>query len=151
MSINIMPDRDSSGNAYTYLAPFASTANFRFRGYGMSGTATKNTTTNIDYKLLEQRYLNGCMLIIKNQVFGDKVKFQVVDVDNILGLGANTVLDEFGTDWYVSEDSQDQGMITIPYPAKIVAGLYIRIVYNSVGTENDVQLKCNLFLHKKAT
>jgi hypothetical protein len=140
---------DSSGYLYSYQSPFASSAGFRFRGHGMAGTATKNTTSNIDFKILEERYLNGCMLILKNHVFGDKLKFQVVDVDNIVGYGAGTVLDEFGTDWYVSEDSQDQGMITIPYPAKIIAGLYIRIVYISVGTENDVQLKCNLFLHKK--
>lgn len=147
--INIIPEKDSSGNVYSYLAPFASSGNFRFRGKGISGTATKNTTSNIDYKLTEERYINGVDLFVKDSVWGDSVKFQVIDIDNILGYGANTVLDEFGTDWYIDPSICKQGQILLPYPAKIVTNLYIRIVYISVGTDVDVSLKANLFLHKK--
>lgn len=141
---------DQTGVIFRYNAPFSSSAGFRFRGHGVSGTGTKNTTSNTDYLVTEERYINGCNVICKNHVFGDYVKFQIVDVDNIIGYGANTVLDEFGSEWYLSEDKQDQGLVLLQYPAKIVAGLYIRVVYVSTGTTNDVMLRCNLFLHKKA-
>lgn len=146
-----IPNRDAFGNDIKTSSPFADAQGFRFRGKGIAGTATKNTTTNIDYKLTEERYINGVDLLIKDSVWGDYVKFQVVDVDNILGYGAGTVLDEFGSDWYIDPNVCQQGQVIIPYPAKIIANLYIRIVYVSVGTVNDVELKANLFLHKKAT
>lgn len=128
---------------------FADPVGFRARFKGISGTATKNTTSNIDYLLAEDRYINGVQIFLKNQVFGDTMKFQVVDVDNLLGYGAGTVLDEFGSDWNVSDDTQEQGIITVSYPAKIAAGLYIRMVYISTGNTNDVLVRVNLFLHKK--
>lgn len=119
----------------------------KFRGKGIAGTAIAGTTTNIDYKLTEARLLDGVKMILKDQAFGDSVKFQVVDVDNILGYGAGTVLDEFGNSWYVSADTQDQGAINLPYSAEISANLYIRIVYNSTGATN-VSVQANLWLHK---
>lgn len=140
---------DADGIELSRLRAFANSDGFRFRGKGISGTATKNTTSNIDYKLTEERYINGCNLILKNHAFGDSVKFQVIDIDNVIGYGNNVVLDEFGTDWYIAEDAQNQGVILLPYPAKILANLYIRIVYNSVGILLNVSVKCNLFLHKK--
>lgn len=119
----------------------------KFRGKGVAGTATAGTSTNIDHKLTEARLIDGVKLILKDQAFGDSVKFQVVDVDNILGYGAGMVLDEFGTDWFVSADSQDQGAINLPYSAEVAAGLWLRIVYNSTGATN-VSVQANLWLHK---
>lgn len=141
---------DSEGVQLNRNRAFANSDGFRFRGLGISATATKNTTTNIDYLIPQDRYMNGVSIILKNQVFGDTASFQIVDKDNVLGYGAGTVLDEFATDWNMSEDSQDQGAVLLPYPAKVIAGLYIRIVYKSVGTENDVLVRANLFLHWKA-
>lgn len=129
--------------------PFSDSDGFRFRGKGISGTATKTASTNIDHKITEERYINGINVILKDQSFGDSLKFQIVDVDNIVGYGAGVVLDEFGTDWYVSDDTQTQGQIILPYPAKVISGLWIRIIYKSIGTTNDVSVLCNLFLHKK--
>ena len=119
----------------------------KFRGKGIAFTATAGTTTSYDFKLTAARLIDGTRLFLKDHAFGDSVKFQVVDVDNILGYGANTVLDEFATDWYVASDKQDQGATRLPYSAEIIANLYIRLVYNSVGGTN-VLVKCNLFLHE---
>lgn len=118
----------------------------KFRGRGISGTATAGTTTNIDHKITEGRLIDGIKLILKDHVFGDSVRFQVVDVENILGYGAGVVLDEFATNWYVSS-SEDQGAINLPYSAELIAGLYIRIIYNSIG-QNNVSVRANLWLHK---
>ena len=129
--------------------PFANPNGYKARFKGFGGTAAKGTTTNIQLKLTEERRINGVRLLLRNHVWGDKLHFEVVDVDNILGYGAGVVLDRFGEDWYVDPDRLTQPDATVNYPAKILANLYIRVVYVSVGTETDVEVKANLFLHKK--
>lgn len=129
--------------------PFADSLGFRARLKGFTGTATAGQSNNIDYKLTEERYINGTQIILSNQNFGDTIKFQVVDKDNILGYGAGVVLDEFASTWNVTSDKQDQGVYVLSYPAKIIANLYIRLVYNSTGG-SDVSVAVNLFLHKKS-
>lgn len=119
----------------------------KFRGKGFSFTAIAGQTTNGDYKFTEARLLDGTQLILKDHVNGDHMRFQVVDVDNIIGYGAGTVLDEFADEWYITGDREDQGDKRLPYSAEIIAGLYIRVVYTSTGATN-VKVKCNLFVHK---
>lgn len=141
---------DSDGYQKIRLRSFADTDGMRFRGTGISGTATKNSTTNHDYNLPEDRFLNGVELLLCDHEFGDTVKFQVVDVDGVV-YPAGTVLDEFATDWNIASDTQRQGPYILPYPALIYSWMYIRVVYNSTGTVNDVKFKANLFLHRKPT
>lgn len=119
----------------------------KFRGKGIAFTATAGTSTSYDYKLTEARLIDGTRLILKNHVFGDSVKFQVVDVDNIIGYGAGTVLDEFADSWFFAEDKQEQTDTRLPYSAEVIANLYIRIIYDSIGA-SDVLVQCNLFAHK---
>ena len=76
------------------------------------------------------------------------VHFEIVDVDNKFGYGAGTVLDRFGDSWYLVNSQECQGDIMVPYPAKIAAGLYIRIVYHSIGA-SPVNVHANFYLHKK--
>lgn len=151
-AINFLKDivlSDTDGTPLVRTKPLANTDNFLFRGTGFTNTATKNSTTNIDYKLPEDRFINGLELILKNHVFGDTVCLKVVDVDNILGYGAGVVLNQFGYTWNVYDDRQNQGIILIPYPAKILKDLYIRLTYVSHGTTDDVQVGANVFFHKK--
>lgn len=141
--------KDADGAPLVRTRAFANPDNMKFRGTGKSATCTKTTTTNVDYKLTEDRYLNGVQMIVKNHVIGDKVQLKVIDIDNILGYGANVVLDQFGKDWFLAEDKQDQGIIQLDYAALVLNNLYIRMEYVSVGTVNDVLFHANLFLHKK--
>lgn len=141
------PDRDVNGNFIIRTGAFSSTEGMKFRGTGISTTVPNGTTHNFDYQLTENRFINGIHLILKNHVFGDTVSFQVVDKDGIMA-PAGTVLDEFGKDWNVSDETQSQGEVSVSYPALIITGLYIRIVYKSTGA-TDVLMRVNLFLHKK--
>lgn len=118
----------------------------RFRGVGIAFTATAGTATSYDYKLTDSRVIDGTQILLKDHAFGDSVDFKVVDVDNVLGYGAGTVLESFGTNWYVAADKQDQGHIRMPYSAEIIANLYIRVTYHSVGGTN-VSVNLNLFVH----
>ncbi|RLG45233.1 MAG: hypothetical protein DRN81_02315 [Thermoproteota archaeon] len=129
-------------------APFKMADGHRVRLRGFTGTADSGTSTNIQFEIDETRFLNGVQIILDNHVFGDKAHFEVVDVDNILGYGTNVVLDRFGEDWNIAPDENNQGAIVLPYPAKVTAGLYIRIVYVSTGS-TDVSVAANLYLHKQ--
>jgi hypothetical protein len=143
MSGSVAPERDPvTGQHVVLTKPFAASDGFRFRGKGIAGTAIAGAVTNIDYTLPAERWLNGAELILKNHVIGDKVDFQVVHPDGV------TVLDNFGEDWYVSED-QAQSPVILSYPAKIPQGIIIRVKYTSTGQANVI-VKCNLLLHWKA-
>jgi hypothetical protein len=114
---------------------------------GFTGTATASTTTNIQYKTTVERWIDAAKVILKDHCYGDKLNFQVVDVDNVLGLGAGTVLNQFGTDLYVSDSVQDQGWFESPYTALIPANIYIRIAYTSTCGTN-VKVSPILRTHK---
>jgi len=144
----VIPTRDQDGNSITWSSPFSSAENFRFRGKGVAATITAGTTHNIDHKITEIRYITGVQIILINNHKDDKVHFEIVDVDNVLGYGAGFVIDRFGEDWYFATDTQDQHPIIIPFPSKLPANLYIRVIYVSAGT-TDVDVKINLFLYKR--
>lgn len=121
-----------------------------FAGFRVTGTATAGQVTNIDYALSEEKLVYGGQAILKNHVFGDCIKMQVVDVDNILGLGAGTVLGEYIQCWGVADDVQTQAAIMVEFPTKIITGLYLRIVYDSSGGSN-VSVQVNVFAVKNIT
>lgn len=121
--------------------------NCKFRGQGIAFTATAGTTTDYDYKFTEARLLEVPIVMAKNHAWGDHFRFQVVDVDNVLGYGAGLVLDEFSTTWYMNDQTQVQPRPDVWYSAEVVANLYIRIKYTSVGG-TDVEVKMNLCNHK---
>jgi hypothetical protein len=130
-----------SGPDLQTLKPFADADGFRARFKGVAGTMNYGTTTNLDYTLSEERYIDGVEILQNNAAVGDSVKFQVVHP-------TYGVLDEFGDSWYINASAGFQSPVILSYPAKIPAGLTIRVVYNSVGNTN-VWLGANLRLHKK--
>ena len=142
---------DSDGYTVRRSRAFSASDGYRFRGTGVSNTATKNTTTNIDYKMPEDRMINGVHLFLDGHKWDDYIKFQVVDVDNLLGYGAGVILDEFGSTWNIDPNTCAQRHEIIDYPAKIKKDLYLRTVYVSTGTVDDVKVKINLYLHKVPT
>ena len=137
MGINVLPDK----------TPFTNAHGYHFRGTGVAATIPFGTTANVDYKLTENRMIDGVHLMLSQHVWDDYVKFQVIDVDNILGYGAGTVLDEFASTWNIDPALCSQRHEKISYPAKVIKDLYIRVVYVSTGGV-DVKLKANLYLHK---
>ena len=138
---------DKEGRNIVTSSPFSNALNFRFRGASFKGEVPANSTQDIDYKLEQTRYINGGRAIIDNIGDDDRVTFQVVDKDNILGLGVGAVLDEFISEFYVPQDGSLE--VLLPYPAKIHAGLYLRLKYSSTHTDGCT-LKCNLYLHMKS-
>lgn len=117
-------------------------------------TITKTTTANVDWQMPQLShlgvnkisYFDGIDLCCDNYALGDSVKFQVVDVDNLLSYGAGFVLEEFGLDFKIFKREYDLKL----YKAKIIPGMYLRIEYTSVGTVNDVRVLGNLYRHLNA-
>lgn len=113
---------------------------------GKKVSINKGTTTNIDLTLTDDMVLaGGSVLLVKDVTWGDKVTFQV--------LSGSTVIIEFITNWYLNPDKMEQTIPTSNYPAKVVTGLTLRIVYTSVAGVLDPapELVINYNLEKVLT
>jgi len=122
---------------------------------GISGTAIAGTATNIDLHITDDHIFTGMTVMANSSAFGDTLTLQVVDKDSLLANipGISTmypnypVLRQFGTNLCIVSDAQTKLTKEGTYPAKVIAGLYIRIIYTSVGSIN-VDLSVNYELHK---
>lgn len=113
-------------------------------------TISAGTSKNIDWKIENISWLGNNKKIIfdgvnyycKNGNIGDSVDFQVIDLDGIL-YPAGTVLEQFATNYKVFPNIMQEVKL---YKASLIAGLYIRVIYTSTGTEN-VHFVCNIHQH----
>lgn len=119
----------------------------KYKLQGFKGTASINSTTNIDWKLPEERWISGGILLAQGTHWGDKLCLQIIDKDNVLGFGTNFVLDEYVTDFYMVTDSEFQIQMEAPYVALIPANVYIRIVYTNTSVLDPVEVAFNLVTH----
>lgn len=115
---------------------------YTFLGESTSGTITHETTGDIDFKIDGKYMMFGVQMVYKDAAFGDYLAFQIVDKDNVLGYGANTVLSDWVKKWYVPH-TQNEWTVLSPLAKELpVAGLYARLKYTSVGL-TDVSIKIN--------
>lgn len=144
MTINVDP---ASGREILLFDAFSYNGQYNVKATGYSGSAAAGVTSNVDFAIgAEDRYINGVHLFLKGHAWGDTMSFQVVDKNGVYA-PAGTVLNQFGFTWNVNDQVQDQGQNAFAYVAKIPTGVYIRIVYVSVGgTAVDVKLNC--LMHK---
>lgn len=144
---NVKPACNFAVGTRTY--PFAS-SDFLFEGNGVSFTAAANGATASDFKISTAGdpglYINGGDLFTNGSKVGDYVQVQVVDVDNILGYGAGTVLNEWVSKWYV--DPKGGQSVMTPYAGKIPGGLYLRLIYHNTNLATTVAVAVNYHLHK---
>jgi hypothetical protein len=149
--MSFMPDRAADGSFVLSIAGLNEPHGLRARLVGShNATITAGQTVNLDWQIPQlawlgvnkQAYFDGVQYYAKSAEVGDNLKYQVVDIDGIV-YPAGTVLEEFGSAYYVMPDSH---VTTLLYKAKLIAGMYIRIVYTSVGATN-VKFVCNLFRH----
>lgn len=146
MALNVDP---ASGREIILTEAFAYNGQYEVKATGFKGIATAGTLTNVDFPIgAEDRHMSGIHLLLKNHHVDDTVGLSVVDVDNLLGYGAGLVLKNFGINWNVNDERNDQGINTFNFVARIPAGMYIRVSYNSAGLINVI-VKLNAYLHKK--
>jgi hypothetical protein len=103
---------------------------------GVAATMTAGQSTSLDLTITDDVLMaGGTSVLVRGAAQGDKMDFQVVHP--VAG-----VLVQFVTDWYVNPDSTLQQTPPSNYPAKLLTGLILRIIYHSVG-ETDVWLAVN--------
>jgi len=90
----------------------------------------------------------GLKFTTKNHEFGDYARLEIVDVDNLLGYGANTVLGNFGQRFYIPHDGMFD--VLLDYKKVIPGGLYLRVRYTAINAGSAREYVCNLYLVKTA-
>ena len=116
----------------------------QFDGQGITGTAAAGTTTNFDLLIADDQLITGLWMFNNGGTYGDYVVIQVVDTTGFTGYPAGTVLQQF-VKWYMPPSFIEQ--FDINYPAKLIAGLTIRLAYVSTGV-TGVNVGVNYKLHK---
>lgn len=107
---------------------------------GFKATVAAGQTANLDFTLTEDLLLSqGSCLFVKDSAWGDYVSFQV--------LMGSTVVNQFVENWYINPGSIQQVVPDSNYPAKILAGLTLRLIYVSTG-QTDVQVAINYNFEK---
>lgn len=110
-------------------------------GHGVLGVASHGTSTTLDYTLADDMIIAGGHTFLANGVnWGDYVEFQVVHP--IAG-----VLLQFLSTWYLNPEVIKQEVPPSNYPAKLTAGLILRVVYHSTGSA-DVPIAVNYNLER---
>lgn len=115
---------------------------------GATFNITPNTTTDCDFLISDDSILDGLVVDILNENLGDKMSFQIIDKDNVMGYGQDVVLKQFATDIYVTPGIIRQIDHTSSYPAKAFSGLYLRLKYTSTHSETGPILIIRYKLHK---
>jgi hypothetical protein len=116
-----------------------------FNAQGVSANIIASSVQNIDLTLADDCLMTGAWVVINGATQGDTLIFQVVDTTGFTGYPAGTVLNQFITNWYPNVNTDVQ--LDMVYPAKVIAGLTLRVVYTSIGTTNPF-IAINYKLHK---
>lgn len=114
--------------------------------FGTMFSALANQSTTFDLVIASQVYLKGGIMYSSPGNVGDTLTVQVVDKDNITGLGSNTVLATYVNSWYViPEDMNAVEDVSLSQP--MMAGLYIRFIYTNASS-TDTKVIVNLLAYQ---
>ena len=114
---------------------------------GAMGVCAPGVSTNIDLPLPDDVLIDGISYNVIGGVFGDYINLQVIDLNGTYTGAPGTVLNQFATKWYVAQNQSSATQIKSKYPAKILGGMALRLIYNSVG-DTPANVAVNYELHK---
>lgn len=102
-----------------------------------------NDSTEIDYQIIEERYISGGEINYKNAEEGDYITAEIFDKDNVIPLEYRASLCEnhptvaiyIEKKWIIPESGYGKIKInTYPLNAKVTPGLYLRVTYHAVNS-----------------
>ncbi len=136
-------------------APFAAPS-FRTKRAATASLITiqPNSSENIDYTLLEERYVHGGQMILVGAQIGDYVEAMIVDTLGIIPEAYRAAVCEnypivatyIIKEWVLAEVHT---IDTYPLNAKISAGLTLRVKYHAAASGTDRQVGVTYYLTKK--
>lgn len=95
----------------------------------------------------KNRFLfGGQVLTNENILFGDSFTFQIIDKDNILGYGANTVLAEYIPKRYTTPNDKIDIKMNLGQIKLLYQGLYLRLKLHTVST--GFKVCCNYYFYE---
>lgn len=159
MSSSVHPDRE---------ATIQYTSKYSAMNDCISGTAAINTTTDIDYEVVNQtgesytyKYLKGGLIFGDNILAGDYIEVEIIDLDGFgvtAGWYSQAEFDAMGNEYvvkhyiakrYVHPTCSYANSITAETPGKIPVGLYIRFKYTAINSGSTRNIFINLDLQNK--
>jgi len=115
--------------------------------FGVSFSAPANQSTTYSYALTSAVFLRGGVLFASPGTLGDQLTVQIVDVNNILGAGANYVVATYVNGWYVMPNQQN-AIEDISVSSEIPAGLYVNFIYNNTSPTQATQVIVNFLSYQ---
>lgn len=123
------------------------TSDYEFAPKIVQDTCPAGSTKAVLLVVDENLRLNGGKMVTDgNAVFGDWIECQLIDHDNLLGYGVDTVLKNWIPKWVVDWKNCSE-MIVTPYIGAPPTGMYLRFTYHSVGAQ-PVGFAVNLWSHR---
>lgn len=110
----------------------------------VSGTGTSVT----NYKLNSDMFYMGTKIFFTGITAGDYFKIQVIDIDNVLGGGANAVVHTPVNQYYMPVLANEVQDLMLLYPLYLDNGLYVRFSYTTAALIPVVTGKANMFFNK---
>ena len=120
--------RTDKGLPLVATSPYSYSETDRSRFHGELYAVPASSTVGFDLLVTEEIRLYGGHYWVQGSSVGDTMSFQVVDIDNILGFGPETVVHEYITDMPVPPWDHEKDLES-PTAALIPGGLYLRVVY----------------------
>lgn len=126
--------RTDKGLPLVSTSPYAYSETDRSRFHGELYAVPASASVGFDLLITEEIRLYGGHYWVQGSSLGDTMSFQVVDVDNVLGMGAETVINEYITEMPVPPWDHERDLES-PTAALIPAGLYLRVVYSNASAD----------------
>lgn len=116
---------------------------FNAFSFNIAGASTQTFEWQCPFELL----VTGAEAVITGETAGDYIKVEIVDVDNILGQGANTVLETPVPKYYI-DPTAGKEKVSLGYPNYTIAGLYWKFSYTGTNVLGNVVFRVNIIAHK---
>ena len=111
-------------------------------------TAAANSITS-EYKLIDTALcFRGGLLFASGSTIGDSIQVKIVDVDNILGYGAGTILATYLKEWLIFPNVVNE-LVDISISSSIMQGLYFKFEYTNTHATNNIQVIINLLSYEQ--
>lgn len=115
-----------------------------------------NSSSHIDYRLNEEKYVQGGEIVYTNAEIGDYVSAEIYDKDSVIPEAYRASLCEawpcvakYVIKHFVHPNKNIMVIDTYPLNAKITAGLYLRITYYACNSGNTRTAGVNYYMTKK--
>ena len=115
--------------------------------FGVSFPAPANQSTTYNYALTSPVFLRGGTLFPSPGTLGYQLSVQIIDVNNVLGAGANYVVATYVNGWYVMPGIPNI-IEDISVSSEIPAGLYVSFVYNNTSATQATQVVVNFLSYQ---